>query len=79
MAEHNFGTNWRWTGRFLWLTVDYDHRFTSLGPAGTEIAFVVDGAGWGVSVLGRLLAWVYRRNLRSAIPRLVAELEAGSG
>jgi hypothetical protein len=67
--------SWKWAGPFLWLTVHYDHRFRSLGPAECELTFTLDGDGFGAGVLGRLFAAIYARNLDRAIPRLVAELE----
>ena len=76
MTQWSPGANWKWTGPFLWLSVDYDHRFRELGPSETEITFVVEAEGPGVGLLGRLFAMIYRRNLERAIPALVGELEA---
>jgi hypothetical protein len=67
--------HWLWSGPFLWLRVDYDHRFERAGPGLTEIAFLVDAQGFGVSILGRLFAAIYAWNLDRAIPNLVRELE----
>ncbi len=39
-----------------------------------RITFTVEGAGVGVSIVGRLSADVYARNLDRAIPRLQALL-----
>jgi hypothetical protein len=75
MEEIHTGANWRWAGAFLWITVHYDHRFTELGVAETEIAFVLDGEGLGVGVFGRLFAAIYVRNLDRAIPNLMREIE----
>lgn len=75
MEELRPQASWKWAGPFLWITVHYDHRFTSTGPAETEIRFVLDGEGAGVSVFGRLFAAIYARNLDRAIPRLVEEIE----
>ena len=75
MKELNPGVNWRWAGRFLWLTVDYDHRFYPLTAEQSEIEFVLDGEGLGVGVFGPLFAAIYAVNLDRAIPRLVAEVE----
>ena len=72
------GERWSWTGPFLWLTVHYDHRFTRQGPSETELAFVLDGEGFGVAVFGRVFAAIYARNLDRAIPRLIEELESAS-
>lgn len=75
MKELNPGVNWKWAGPFLWLTVDYDHRFHAVSPELVQIEFVLDGEGFGVSAFGRLFAAIYAVNLDRAIPRLVAELE----
>ncbi len=75
MTELERGTHWAWSGPFLWIDVHYDHRFARLGPAETEILFVLEGEGFGVSVFGRLFAAIYARNLDRAILNLVAELE----
>jgi len=75
MLELNTGTNWKWAGPFLWMTVHYDHRFARTGPEETEIGFVLDAEGIGAGVLGRLFAAVYARSLDHAIPRLVREME----
>lgn len=75
MEELNSGRNWRWAGPFLWLTVHYDHQFRRTGPEESEVAFVLDGEGFGIGVFGRLFAAIYARNLDRAIPNLVHELE----
>ncbi len=67
--------SWKWAGPFLWITVHYDHRFRPLGEAETELTFVVEAEGFGVSILGRLFGALYARNLDRAIPNLIAELE----
>ena len=75
MEELRPKASWKWAGPFLWIMVHYDHQFTSTGPGETEIRFVLDGEGAGVSVFGRLFAAIYARNLDRAIPRLVEEIE----
>ena len=75
MEELNAGVNWKWAGRFLWITVHYDHRFRRIGPEESEIAFVLDGEGPGVRAFGRLFAAIYARSLDRAIPNLIEELE----
>jgi hypothetical protein len=65
---------WRWVGPFLWLTVDYDHRFEPLGATRTRLTWIVRGGGFGVSVVGRLFAAIYNANLDRAVPRLIAEM-----
>lgn len=76
MTEFNPGRNWKWVGPFLWLTIQYDHRFESLSSGRTKLRFVLEANGFGVTVLGRLLAGLYRRNLERAIPILVKEMES---
>jgi hypothetical protein len=76
MEELNHGTSWKWAGRFLWLLIHYDHEFKGRGPRECEVVFRLDGEGFGVSVFGRLLAWIYKRNLEEAIPNLVREMES---
>ena len=68
--------NWKWVGALLWLTVIYDHQFEPLDAEHTKLIFIVEAKGFGASVLGRLFAWIYRRNLKRAIPLLIAEMEA---
>ena len=75
VEELNFGQNWMWVGPFLWLAVHYDHQFHKIGPEETEVSFVLDGDGFGVSLFGRLFAAIYARNLDRAISCLVKELE----
>ena len=75
MAELNPGKNWKWIGPFLWLTIHYDHQFRSVRPDETEIAFILDGEGFGVSLFGRLFGAIYARNLDKAIPNLIKELD----
>ncbi len=63
-------THWTWVGPFLWLSVRYDHRFEDLGDGRARLAWTLDAEGFGASVLGRLFAAIYARNLDRAIPRL---------
>lgn len=76
MTEYNPGHNWKWAGPFLWLTIEYDHRFESLNSNQTRLRFIVDGHGFAVGVFGRIFAKIYRRNLEKAIPRFVNEVES---
>lgn len=76
MTEYIPGHNWKWVGRFLWLTIEYDHQFEALNSKQTRLRFVVDARGFAVGLFGRLFAGLYRRNLEKAIPRLVKEVEA---
>ena len=75
MEELNPGSNWKWVGPFLWITVHYDHQFKRIGEEESEICFVLEGEGFGVAVFGRLFAAIYARNLDRAIPNLIKELE----
>jgi hypothetical protein len=77
MAELNPFRNWKWVGPFLWLTIDYDHRFESLEARRTRLTWVVMAEGFSVSVLGRLFAAIYNRNLDKAIPLLIREMNRG--
>jgi hypothetical protein len=76
MTEYNPGQNWKWAGPFLWLIIEYDHRFEALSSDQTRLRFVVDAQGFAVELFGRLFAKIYSRNLENAIPRLVNEVEA---
>jgi hypothetical protein len=73
------GERWLWTGKFLWLRIDYDHVLEATAADRTRVTFDVDVSGFGVGTLGRLFARIYGKNLDAAIPRLVAELEGGGG
>jgi hypothetical protein len=74
VTEFDPPRSWKWVGAFLWLTVVYDHRFEPLDAEHTKVIFIIDGKGFGASILGRLFAMIYRRNLEKAIPLLVAEM-----
>jgi hypothetical protein len=76
MTEFQPYRAWTWVGGFLWLTIHYDHQFEELGPAQTRIRFVIEATGFGVSLIGRLFARVYNKNLDRAIPLLVQEMNA---
>jgi len=75
MTEFNSGRNWKWVGPFLWLTIQYDHRFEPLSSDQTRIRFVLEASGFGVTLFGPLFAKIYRRNLERAIPLLVSQME----
>ena len=78
VTEFNPPRNWIWVGRFLWLTVIYDHKFEELDAGHTKVTFIVQGTGFGASVLGPLFAKLYRGSLEKAIPLLIAEMNASS-
>lgn len=75
MAELDEGCRWKWVGPFLWLTVQYDHRFERVDAETCAITFTLDGEGFGAALFGRLFAALYARNLDRAIPHLIEELE----
>jgi len=76
MIELNPFQNWKWVGPFLWLVVQYDHRFEKVHERCTKLTWLVSADGFGVSVLGRLFAAIYNRNLDRAIPLLISEMSA---
>ena len=76
VTEFNPPRNWKWVGGFLWLTIDYDHRFEELNPTQTKLTFELEGKGFAVSLLGRLFAKIYSKSLDRAIPLLVEEMNA---
>ena len=69
------GERWLWTGKFLWLRIEYDHVLEAVTPERTRVTFDVAVGGLGVGSIGRLFAWIYSGNLDKAIPNLVAEIE----
>jgi hypothetical protein len=78
MTQFNPHRNWTWTGRFLWLTILYDHVFEEITPQQTKLTWIIEGEGFGVSVIGKLFAKVYNKNLDKAIPALVEEMNSRS-
>lgn len=64
---------WEWVGKFLWTTIAYDHRFTAVSDNQTQISFIVNAEGFGISTIGRIFAAAYNANLDRAIPNLIAE------
>ena len=76
MTEINPLRNWKWVGPFLWLTVHYDHQFEEVDSQHTKLTWIVDAEGFGVSVFGRLFAFIYNGNLNQAIPHLIDEMKA---
>lgn len=76
VTEFNPYRNWKWVGKFLWATVHYDHHFESQNPTQTKFTWIVEANGFAVSVIGRLFAMIYKRDLDRAIPLLVAEINA---
>ena len=74
MTEYRPPLGWTWQGSFLWLLVDYEHRFEAVAADRTRMVWSVACEGFGASILGRLFALIYNRNLDKAIPRLQDEL-----
>jgi hypothetical protein len=74
VTDFNAYRNWKWAGPFLWLTVHYDHQFQESESGRTKLIWIVEAEGFGESSIGRLFAFIYQRNLSTAIPRLVQEL-----
>jgi hypothetical protein len=74
VTEFNPYRNWKWVGGFLWANVHYDHRFEEVSPTQTKLTFIVEAEGLGVSVIGRVFAMIYSKNLDRAIPLLVQEM-----
>ncbi|MGI8981611.1 MAG: SRPBCC family protein [Pirellulaceae bacterium] len=77
VTEFNPHRNWKWVGSFLWATVHYDHHFEELNPAQTKLTWVVEAEGFGISVIGRIFAKIYSKDLDKAIPALIDEMNSG--
>jgi len=73
VTDFNRPRNWKWVATFLWLRLDYDHQFEPLDAEHTKLIWIIEAKGFGARVLGRLFAWIYRRDLDKAIPRLIRE------
>jgi hypothetical protein len=76
VTEFQDGRRFRWEGSFLRLGLGYDHLVTTDEVGRVHISFTVEGAGVGVSTIGRLFASIYARSLDRAIPRLQALLRS---
>jgi hypothetical protein len=76
MTEFNPPHNWKWVGPFLWLRIEYDHRFEAIDRQRTKLTWIVRAEGVGVALFGRLFGRIYNRNLDRAIPSLIAEMKA---
>jgi hypothetical protein len=76
VTEFNPYHNWKWVAGFLWLTCHYDHQFEELKPTQTKLTFLIVAEGFGKSIIGRLFAMIYRKNLDRAISLLVEEMNA---
>lgn len=76
MTELNPPYNWKWVGPFLWLHIEYDHRFEAIDRQSTKLTWMVRAEGVGVALFGRLFGMIYNRNLDRAIASLVAEMNA---
>ena len=76
VTEFQLHQNWKWEGPFLWMRMEYDHRFEPLGNDKTKFTWIIEGEGIGVSTIGRVFAWQYKRNLNKAIPLLQHEISS---
>ncbi len=76
VTEFQLHQNWKWRGPFLWMRMDYYHRFEPLGYDKTKFNWSIEGEGIGVSTIGRVFAWQYKRNLDKAIPLLQHEISS---
>ena len=76
VTEFQLHQNWRWRGPFLWMRIDYDHRFESIEDSKTKFTWILEGEGIGASTIGRVFAWQYQRNLDKAIPLLQQEISS---
>jgi len=74
VTEFQLHQNWKWIGPFLWMRMEYDHRFEPLGDDKTKFTWIIEGEGMGASTIGRVFAWHYKRNLDNAIPLLQHEI-----
>jgi len=74
VTEFQLHQNWKWRGPFLWMHMDYDHRFEPFGNDKTKFTWIIEGKGVGSSTIGRVFAWQYKRNLDKAIPLLQREI-----
>ena len=74
VVEYELNRSWKWRGWFWWMTIDYDHQFTPVPGSRTKLTWIVEFEGFGASILGRIFAWQYNRNLDRAIPRLQKEI-----
>ena len=76
VTEFQLHQNWKWRGPFLWMRMEYDHRFEPLGYDKTKFTWIIEGEGIGASTIGRAFAWQYKRNLDKAIPLLQHEISS---
>ena len=74
VTEFQLHQNWKWIGPFLWMSMEYDHRFEPLGDDKTKFTWIIEGEGIGSSTIGRVFGWLYKRNLNKAIPLLQLEI-----
>ena len=74
VTEFQLYHNWKWRGPFLWMGMEYDHRFEPLGYYKTKFTWIIEGEGMGASTIGCVFAWHYKRNLDNAIPLLQHEI-----
>lgn len=75
ITEFNEGVNWKWRGRALGLTIDYDHRSEPVDANHTRLTWIVSARG--PRLAKRLFARAYTRRLDRAIPGLRPFLGGG--
>src|SRR4029453_4148016 len=76
VTDSQDGGRFGWGGAVLGRGLGYAHLVTPDEAGRVQITFTVEGAGVGVTTIGRLFAGVYARNLDRAIPRLQALLRS---
>ncbi len=74
MTEVADGRAWKWQGRVLWLTMDFNHRCEPLDD-GCRVTFDVDLTGPGAALMRRVGRLVYRRQMDRALDLLVEHAE----
>ena len=47
VTEFQLHQNWKWRGPFLWMRIDYDHRFESIEDSKTKFTWIIEGEGIG--------------------------------
>ena len=52
VTEFQLHQNWKWRGPFLWMRIDYDHRFESIEDSKTKFTWILEGEGIGASIIG---------------------------
>lgn len=69
------GKSWAWTGKIMWLTMQFDHIVEAIDDSRARILFDVDVDGAMAGALRPLLRLQYRPNMNLALDTLVNEAE----